>query len=604
LSVSDVLSSIKRKLQHSQLVSSLAKLNLLENQLYQGKSHELLETFEQLKKIGEITQVASNETQILEILIQYELGEFQLGLDLTKKAINVAKHSEDQLLEFDVLLLKIRALLELGNLKTRENLIKNAEELLHIFKEKMLEYARRKEADLYYLKARVFTRKAEYDIALELAQKTLIFRKENKNQYEIAECLNLVGIIHISKGEYQEANKYFQKSLVIYEKFDNKKAIAKILNNLGMNSWRIGNLQKALNFFQTSLSLAEELENIHQTAVSHLNIGLIYVNQGKLNLALESLQKSLIICKELDQKHPLSLCLNNIGLIYHARGDFENALSYYQDSLVLAQEIGNKHDIAICYNNIGEIYSSMGKYDEGIDQIKKGLTLLQEIEAYPDITLPLFNLVDLSLSSGFPQKAQSYLDQLQEINTKDEHELISQRYRLAKALVLKSSKRVKMKMKSTEILEELISEDIIEHQLAVRAMFELSELLIDELRTYGEEEVFNEIKKLIQRLEEVANKQNSHSLIIDTLILQSKLSMVEGNLNTSQQFLNRGEQIAKDKEIINLANKVLKEKEELKNQYEKWEALIQSNAPYGSRLQQAQVAEYINAAKKTKIEWG
>ncbi|MFX0119621.1 MAG: tetratricopeptide repeat protein [Candidatus Hodarchaeota archaeon] len=604
MSISEVFFSIKEKLQDNQMISSFDHLNLLKNLMYQGKTQDLLDKFEQLKIIGEITQVAPIETQVLEILILYELGEFKSGLDLTEKIINIAKHSEDQSSEFSGLLLKIRALLELGELKTCLNLIRNAEVLLYVFEDRLDKNVRHKKSDLNYLKARVFIRTAEYDMALEFAQKALTQRRENKNHYEIAECLNLVGIIHISKGEYQSANEYFQESLKFLDKFDNKKVTVKILNNLGMNYWKLGNLQNALIFFQKSLLLAEELENLSQITVLHLNIGLIYVNQGELNLALSSLQKSLVISKELGQKLPLSLCLNNIGLIFHARGELEQALRYYQDSLDLLQEVGNNHDIAICYNNIGEIYRSMGKYEEALDQIKKSLSLFQEIGVNLDTTFPLFNLVDLSLDSGFPQEAQSYLEQLQEINVKEEHILIRQRYRLAKALVLKNSKRAKMKVKSSEILEELLSEEIIEHSLSVRVMFELSELLLDELRVYEEEEVFYKVKELIQNLDEIANKQKSYSLIIDTLILQAKLSMVEGDLNASEQLLDHVELIAKEKKIHQLTNKVLKEKEQLKNQYEKWEYLIQSNAPFGSRLEQAQVATYINEAKKTKREWG
>jgi hypothetical protein len=160
-----------------------------------------------------------------------------------------------------------------------------------------------------------------------------------------------------------------------------------------------------------------------------------------------------------------------------------------------------------------------------------------------------------------------------------------------------------MKVKSTEILEKLISEEGLDNTLAVRAIFELTELLIDEVRAYGEEEVFYEVKKLIQRLDEKGTKQKAPSLIIDTLILQAKLSMVEGNLNASQQFLDRAEQITSEKDIHFLTDKILNEKRHLKNQYEKWESLIQTNAPFGARLEQAQVAEYIIVAKKAKREW-
>jgi hypothetical protein len=153
------------------------------------------------------------------------------------------------------------------------------------------------------------------------------------------------------------------------------------------------------------------------------------------------------------------------------------------------------------------------------------------------------------------------------------------------------------------MLEELISEDIIDHALSVRAMFELSELLIKELKAYGKKEVFYEVKELIQRLDEEAYQQRSYSLMIDTSILQAKLAMVEGDLNKSQQFLDQGEQIIREKEIPKLTNKILKEKNDLNNQYETWELLIQSNAPFESRLEQANIAEYITVAKKVKREW-
>ena len=604
MSFSDIFCRIKRKLQQNELHSSITKLNQLENLLYQGKSHELLDIFKQLKEIGEITQVASIETQILEGLILYELGEFQSGLKLTETIIDIARQSEDRLSEFDVILLKLKAEIELGGLETCLNLISNAEDLLRLFDDSLVDCLKTKESDLYYLKTRVFLRKADYDIALNFAQKALIIRKEDKKKYEIAECLNIIGIINNAKGEYEKTNEYLQESLRIFTDFNNKKAITKIFNNLGMSHWRLGNLIKALDFFQRSLSFAEELENLNFVAVLNLNIGLVYVNQGKLNAALKNLQKSLVISKELEQKRPLSLCLNNIGLIYHMRGDFKQALCHYQDSLVLNQEIGNKHDIAICYNNIGEILRSMGDNDKALEHIEKSIFLFQEMGLNLDLTLPLFNIIKLLLKSKNPQKAQSYLQQLKEINMKEKHRLIDQRFRLAKALVLKDSRRAKMKISSSEILEELIEEEIIDHSLTVQAMFELTELLIDELRAYGEEEIFNEVKKLIKRLDEIANKQNSHSLIIDSMILQAKLSMVEGDLNASQQLLDRVEElIVEEKEIPQLVDKVLKEKEKLKNQYENWEYLIRSNAPFGIRLEQAEVSEYINEAKKAKREW-
>ncbi len=584
--------------------SSIATLDLLENLLYQGKSREALENFEQLKKIGEIVRAAPFETQILEILIITELTEYKSGLEPTERLINETLQSGDQISAFDVILLRIKLFLELGELNKCLELIKTAEELLHAFEANLIKNVRRKESNLNYIKGSVFRRKADYDIALDFTRKALIIKKESDNSYEIAECLNLMGVIHNMKGEFQSGNKYFQEALTIFNELDNKKLIFKIYNNLGINHWRIGDLSRALDFFHRSLSLSEELENPAGIAVSFLNIGLIYRDQGELNLALRSLRKSLGIFKELGQKYSLGMCLNNIGLVFHARGELKQALQYYQESLILMQEVGDKHSIAICHNNIGEVFQSMGEYNEALEHIKRSFSLFQEIGNNLDISLPLFNLIDLSIYSESPQETQAYLQQLQEINAKEEHKLISQRYRMAKALTLKNSKRARMKIKSSEILEKIIEEEIIDHGVTVLAMLELSELLIDELRAYGEEKIFHEVKELIQRLNELAKKQHSHSLVIDALILRAKLSMVEGDLNASQEYLERAEILVKEKGIQRLADKILKEKNHLKSQYEKWEYLIQSNAPFGSRLEQAQLSEYIKIAKARRNQWG
>ena len=604
MSISEVFSTLKRKLENKEHTSSIRKLDELESLIYQGNTQELQLTFDQLRKINEIVQISPSDLKILEILILYELGEFQSGLEITKNHISLVNQSEDQLLELDFILLQTRATLELGDIDTSLNLIETGDEILLKIEGEMAKLARRKESHLYYLKARTLIRKADYDNALDLAQKALIITREYQNLYEIAKCLNLLGIIYNAKGNYQGANECFEEALKAFSKLDNKKETSKLFNNLGLNSWRIGNLGEALIYFKKCLALSEILDLYPQIAVSHLNIGLIYVNQGELSLALRCFQKCLVISEELNNKRVLSLCLNNMGLIFHAKGEFKQALKYFQDSLALNQELDNKHDIAFCYNNIGEVHSSMGKYNEALEQIEKALFLFQEIGAVPDITLSLSNLVDLSLLLELQEKANLYLQQLKDLDIKEENKLISQRYRLANALVMKSSRRAKIKIKSSEILEKLIKEEIIEHQLTIRAMFEYSELLIDELRAFGEEEVLYQIKLLIQRLDKIANKQNSYSLIIDTLILQAKLSMVEGKLNESQQYLDKAGQIADEKNIQQFASKVSGEKERLKEQYEKWEYLIQSNAPFGSRLEEAQVSEWIHIAKKAKREWG
>ncbi|MHA2497346.1 MAG: hypothetical protein ACXAEI_17875, partial [Candidatus Hodarchaeales archaeon] len=138
----------------------------------------------------------------------------------------------------------------------------------------------------------------------------------------------------------------------------------------------------------------------------------------------------------------------------------------------------------------------------------------------------------------------------------------------------------------------------VNQQLTVMAMVNLCELLVDELKAYGESGALLEAKKLGEKLSTLAEKQSSFSLVVNARILQAKFAMVEGKLTDATNLLEKAKITAEDKGLGLLVEKVISETQQMEKEYDKWQNLIQRNAPFYERLEQARFQEHLNDALK------
>ena len=134
-------------------------------------------------------------------------------------------------------------------------------------------------------------------------------------------------------------------------------------------------------------------------------------------------------------------------------------------------------------------------------------------------------------------------------------------------------------MKAEEILSTIVEEEVVDHSLTVTAMIHLCDLLLFELKMTGEVEILDEVKSLTKRLFEIAKEQSSHSLLAETYVLQSKLALLEMNIEKAQNLLNQALLTAEDKGLRTLAIKIYSEKTSLDTQIEKWKHLAKQKAP-------------------------
>lgn len=561
------------------LTSSIAKelsraKKLLEKEKYKA-ALQLVETLTSQKDLPADDHLLC---LLLESQIRIKLGDLEKAALLIDEGLEAVHEDENLSLTVDFLTVKSEISWRLGNLDEGLNTFKEAVVLLEKLEPKFVGKQegelKRKKGELLHHGGIIYWYKGNLDTALEYLKESLALREGQDDKPGMAGSYNNLGLVYWSKGDFKEALEFYEKSLLINEELGNKRNMAVTLTNIGNVYARKGDLDKALEYQERGLVIKKELGLKHDFAMSIINIGVVYQFKGNLDKALDYYQQSLVIFEELGINRDIALAINNLGSIHQLKGNLDQALDYFQRSLAIYETLGITDGVALALANIGEIYRMKGSFAEAQEYYQQSLTLQDTMENDSMTAVILLELVWISLERGDFPSVQQYLQKLKRINERTESRVIDQRFRVASALVLKAGKRTRDKVKAGEILEQVVDEEIGDHSLTVTAMIHLCDLLISELKMTGEEVLFAEIKGLTQRLLKIAEQQSSHSLLVVTYLIQSKLALIELDLGRASKLMTTAQKIANEKGLDQLVHELENEQNVLQEQMQKWELLI------------------------------
>ncbi|MHA2214470.1 MAG: tetratricopeptide repeat protein [Candidatus Hodarchaeales archaeon] len=516
------------KTQHTSSNEALdsSKFKDIRNLIYSGQFQAADQQVKMISSQNSLKIKDRIEIKLIETKLFVESREFEKSLELIAEVINLTKSEGNKLQEID-------ANISLAMIHLAQNSIDDAlaiydktYKLLQTFLSQENEAYMVRKASLLFIRGNISRRKGELDKAIEsLQQSIFIFQNLNLN-YEIACSLNCLGIVFGQKGEFDRAHNNLNRSLEIFVTYDNNKQILKTLNNIGMILWQKGDLDAALEYYKRGQILANELDNKNANAALLINMGLIHRDKGNYSFSLDYFQKALEIFSVLKRKNEVASCLNNIGSILMMKGELDRVHRYFDQSLAIKIEVVDKEGIAFCYNNIGYLFEMKGDLAGSIEEYRKGLEIFEQIGNHLNISLSLWNLIRVSVLAGISLDYEQYLGKLKKIHDTDLNKRINQRYRFSKALVLKTSERVTKKGESQRILEQLAQEPI-SLDLGVQVLLNLCELLLEEIKLTGNDEVIKEVKSYIEKLHGIAGEENSYPWLVQIYWLQSRLAMLE-----------------------------------------------------------------------------
>ncbi|MHA2334392.1 MAG: tetratricopeptide repeat protein [Candidatus Hodarchaeales archaeon] len=457
------------------------------------------------------------------------------------------------------------------------------------------------------LKCTLLNRLGRYQETLKLAEDVLNESRCQGKHFQVIDALISIAEVYYRLGKYNESLETVEKAeseiiaLPRDSTMDITRRRAYLYHWKGWNHLRQGFLDQSLDLFEQSLELRKKIGKKKDIANSLNNIGNVYLMKGELDRSLDYYQQSLEQSKEIKYEQVKAVSHTNIGEIYRLKGELDKAQDYYQKSLVIYEEIGNKQFIAIILGNMGHINYQKGKLDQALDYYQKSLTLFQETVKGPYIAENLLYLILTCTSTRNLDLAKDYLQQLYEIDNSKSSLLVSQFYRVAEAIVLKSSSRARSRGKAEELLEEVIGEKIIYHELTVHALLQFCDLLLLDLKISGDKEVLREVKTLTNRLLKIAKQQHSHGLLVETYLFQSKLALLELNIDRSKKLLSQAYFTAEEKGLRKLSIATTFEQDMLLSQLNRWEKIIDQSPAINEIIELTQVDSLIERMIHRKI---
>jgi len=193
----------------------------------------------------------------------------------------------------------------------------------------------------------IFNQQKNYSQALVYNKKLLALSQKDKDDSQVVQILNNMGVIYQANKQNTEAQRYFQEALVvadkIYEK-DKKLPVAQqnsqILSNMAILNNYIGEYKQAMRY----LIKAENLQ----------------MKQWK--------PKQQIKTKNLK------------AITYYLQGDNHKAREEIEEALALNEKMNHKKLLAESYQILAEIQASEGNSQASQDNLKKYLKLKEEIQ--------------------------------------------------------------------------------------------------------------------------------------------------------------------------------------------------------------------------------
>ena len=372
--------------------------------------------------------------------------------------------------------------------------------------------------------------------------------------------------------------------------------------------WKIGKQEEALAILQNleqrfanqtlSNEILERIGDLFNTK------GIIYWLLGEVQESQDSFQHFLTIMGRVGNRAKFTDALNNLGNVAAYKGELKEALDLHLQALESRMALGLKNQIASSLGNIGEIYHYMGEYRKSLENYLQAKELFEEIQNTLFQAKIYYQLIQLNLEYDITDEALKELQLLKALaNANSSNEYVQVLYTYSQALLYKKSERLLDNFHAAVIFNEIAkTEKVIDNEITVQAVLNLTELLIFEMRLSNNETILTDIQNYCRRVSQIANNQNSSVLFVQSYLLESKLKLLDYKITDGKVALAKAIFIAQQHGLRRFEFLASQELDKLLQSEEKWEELKERHAPLKDRLDLTGFEETLTSLTKKKEE--
>ena len=565
--------------------------------------------------LNEITQgdEASINAKLFKGLILVYKGHFSNALHLADNVLNENLSVIDPVVEFKARIVKAQPLIIFMRWKEAFTEINTAENLVDNMDETYPESEKVWIAELKLAKG-ILTELlfGERELAIQLEQQAYEIFTEVGDYRGAARALNYINMVYFFEGLLEESIKVAEQSLALSEKNEISHEIAFSFNRIGDYYFSVGKLEAAQTALLKGIKIASKIDHKWIEGELRLTLGKVYYRQGEFQQSQLELQRSFQLAEEVGDQHLSAKSILNSGDLLQIKGDVHGAIEKFHQAFRIFRGLKDSNCSIDTNLKLGKAYMILGELNLAYQQFQNSFIhrLWNRDDNHPTNDIPLhmyaypetlFQLVLVTLELELLEQAQQYLQRLEKFYVREPNTLINFQVRLAKAMILKRRTRITMKTQAQKILKELVTEKIVDHGLTVFAILNYCDMLVAELRIYGESEVLNELEDLFQKLIDLGQNKNAPILEVEALLLSSQVSLLEGKTDKAITFLSQAQITAEKESLSYLLPKIIQQQESLDTRMKKGVDYADRTINLKERLEGVQLQSYLIDTLKSSL---
>lgn len=405
-----------------------------------------------------------------------------------------------------------------------------------------------------------------------------------------------------------QINDYFNRFCIIEYLF-----YSYLSNNLN---------EKAIEFLEQNLFYYRNEKNANPLYCSFIFIFISnYYLDKDLKLSLKYIDEAFnnINSNQVEKGNEflIDLMLNyyrNKGYILELMGNIEGSIEASKSALKYLNLFQEHHNqvpasYGIILGDLGEAIAQTGNLNLALEYQLEALN--SRIEEYESklshfwltefyLAESYYQLIQLYLKLGKENDAKRYFTEFEKLIQSEQQDKLDKKiknqFKLAKGLIFRYGDSFEDIGKAKILLLEVIN-GTDRFEIMADAIVPLIDITIKEYKLFQSQKNFQEILYLINKLEELGEKNNSITLKIYSLLLGGKIELINGNIEKTENMYKESIKIAKDFNLSSLVTETTLELEVLQKDMGNWKKILLDSS-IKERFDLLNLEDYIKESKK------
>ncbi|MFX0063581.1 MAG: tetratricopeptide repeat protein [Candidatus Hermodarchaeota archaeon] len=335
-------------------------------------------------------------------------------------------------------------------------------------------------------------------------------------------------------------------------------------------------------------------------------LGLLYLLLGQYPKVIESIPKIMRTNEKLKAVHQLAWDKRILGEAYVQMGEISKGKGLIEEALEINREINDSTCLVQCLVKVCKLNYFLGDTEKAIDNLREAIGLLPKEKQISNLDILWFLegyyfFTILLLEQGMRAEAEKFFHTLTQRYQKHSSKIMDFYFSLGEILLLKYEKRAVKKVMAQTKLEQLLKttpEGWLSQEIYFYAVIHYLDLLLHEFNEFQEQEVLEEILKILDETKRFAHKYYQTNFLVQFSVIEAKLLLIQGKLQEANELL---ENLAQQAEVVNiprLKKQVEKELLAIENTFSLWKKLITDNVSLREKIEQSELISYIKSVRK------